>query len=132
MKIQVPVKVKWIVTPYIKNMWQTEIKNDIQVIERELEQLEFQSKKLLYEAMKKGPDALKIVQERIKLEENKRQDKIERLHIQLDEISRLEEGDRITRGSVQSEIEVGVGDNWEQCITDHEIVIKDGIIVEIK
>ncbi len=132
MKIQAPVEVKWVVTPNIKIEWQTEVKNGISIIERELEQLRFQSKKLLQEASKRGDEALKIVQERIKLEEKKRQEKIERLRLQSDEIDRLQIGERITRGTVQTEIEIQIGDHWEQCIKGHEIVIKDGIIIETK
>ncbi|MEX2104785.1 MAG: YlqD family protein, partial [Bacilli bacterium] len=110
MKIQAPVEVKWVVTPNIKIEWQTEVKKGISILERELEQLQFQSKKLLQEASKRGAEALKIVQERIKLEEKKRQEKIDRLRLQSEEIDRLQIGDLITRGTVQTEIEIQVGD----------------------
>ncbi|GBF11646.1 YlqD family protein [Tepidibacillus infernus] len=132
MKIKIPVPVKMVVTNQSKQLLVTEIEQSMKQIKVELEQLKFQQKKLLTEAEKKGKEAVRIVQDRIGYEHQKRKEKLEQLVVQLEQVEKLNIGDEIFHSTVDTEIEVNVGDHWDQIFHRYEIIIKDGIITEIR
>ncbi len=131
MRIKVPVPVYMLMTEKTKNNMLNEIKQTIQQIKIELDQLQFQQKKLFTEAQKKGKEAVRIVQERIGLEHQKRKEKLERLYIQLEQVDKLNEGDKILYNTLETEVEVEIGQSWDEIFHSQEIVIKDGIIIDI-
>lgn len=130
--IRRPVSVKMIVTEQSKAKIDADYRSSIRRIKLEMEQLQFQGKKLIAEAQKKGNDAVKIVQDRIGQEFRTRREKLEWLHLQLEQLNGLPIGSEIAHGTVDSECTVQVGDNWEQLMQKTEIVIKDSIVVEIR
>lgn len=130
MKVKVPVPVKMIITKNSKLNLVSEIENAMRNIKLELEQLQFQQKKLLNEAQKKGAEAVRIVQDRLGYEHKRRKEKLDQLIIQLEQIEKLEEGDEILHSTVESEIEINIGDSWEDNIS--EIILRDGIVVDIR
>ncbi|WP_245683792.1 YlqD family protein [Vulcanibacillus modesticaldus] len=132
MKIKVPIPVKMVVTNNYKANMIVEIEKSIKQIKIELEQLQFQQKKLLSEAKKKGNEAVRIVQERIGYEHQRRKEKLDKLVIQLEQVERLKEGEEIFYSTVESEIEIKVGDSWDEINRFSEIVVKDGVIIDIR
>lgn len=132
MKIKIPVPIKLVVTLKTKEKLLMDIEKSIEKIKLELEQLQFQHKKLISEAQKKGNEAVRIVHDRIGHEHQKRKEKLDILMLQLEQIERLEEGDEILHDTVEAEIDVKIGDSWENIITSREIILKDGVIIEIR
>ncbi|MED0707461.1 YlqD family protein [Aneurinibacillus aneurinilyticus] len=100
--------------------------------ELELEQLNFQAKKLLQEAQRKGREALDVVQRRLAQERQAREEKISRISFQLEQLANLPLGSELHYTTVESEVEVSVGDNWGKVMEGTEIVLLDGIIKEIR
>ncbi|TCS79213.1 YlqD family protein [Tepidibacillus fermentans] len=132
MKIKVPIPVKMIVTDSSKIKMRNEINESIRKLNVELEQLQFQQKKLMNEAQKKGREAVRIVQERMDYETNRRKEKLVTLTEQLNHLEKIEEGEEIFHRFVEAEMEIHVGDSWNQIFHGNEIVIKDGIVIEIR
>lgn len=131
MKIKIPVPVKLIVTLETKGKLLKDIEKSIEKIKLELEQLQFQHKKLINDAQKKGSEAVRIVHDRIGLEHQKRKEKLDILLLQLEQIERLEEGDEILHDTVEAEVEVKIDDSWDNIYNSRAIVIKDGVIIDI-
>lgn len=131
MLIKRPVKVKMIMTPKTRDDFEKNYLGELHQIRLELEQLEFQNKKLLAEAKKKNIDsqemAIKIEQER-----KKRLLRLEQLEIRIKEILKIEDGVELNHSNIDSYVDVQVGDHWERVVESTEIVLKDGIIVEIR
>jgi len=109
-----------------------DIEKSIDKIKLELEQLQFQHKKLISEAQKRGNEAVRIVHDRIGLEHQKRKEKLEILMLQLEQIERLQEGDEILHDTVEAEVDVKIGDSWDYINASREIIIKDGVIIAIR
>jgi hypothetical protein len=130
--IRRPVVVKLVLTEQTKEKLRQEYKDAIRRLKLEMEQLQFQGKKLMTEAQKKGNEAVKLVQDRIGKEHRQRREKVEVLEQQLQQLDELEIGSEIHHGTVESECTVRVGDHWDECMTGTEIIIKDSIIVEIR
>lgn len=132
MNIRVPISVKMVITEDYRKKIFEEINSSIEQVKLELEQLQFQHKRLLSEAQKKGTEAVRIVQDRIGFEHKKRKEKLDRLMIQLDQVERLSDGEEILHTTVESEVDINIGDSWDGIFSQKEIVVKDGIIIDIR
>ncbi|WP_047151625.1 YlqD family protein [Aneurinibacillus tyrosinisolvens] len=126
------VKVFMIMTENTRAKMQDEFLVMKQRYELELEQLSFQSKKLFLEAQRKGREALEIVQQRIHKEQSARQEKLEQISFQLEQIASLPSGSEIHYSTVESYVEIKIGDDWDKLMSETEIVLLDGIVHEIR
>lgn len=132
LNLRVPVQVKIILTEDTKAQITGEINQAIQGIQRELDQIDFQSRKALQDAEKNGPQALNAVQARINQEVGMRMERREQMMQQLVQIQQSPIGSEIPGGQIDTNVEVRVGDVWEDVIHGTEIVLRDGMVVEIR
>lgn len=131
-RIKIPVTVKLIVTDETRGRLLRQCEQSIRQLEVELEQLSFERRKLLHRAEKQGREAVQQAEERLQQEVSERQSKLENLKLQHEQIKQLKAGSEIVQSQVESEVTVEVGDNWEELMKEAEIVLKDGIVHEIR
>jgi len=132
MKIKRPVQVKVILTETSKNELAIEYQERLNQLKLELEQLRFQTKKLLHDASKKSPEQQRLYQERLKNEEKKMNEQIENMQFQIEQIDLVPIGTEIHHSTIESEVEIKVGDVWEDLMKSCEIIIRDGVVHEIR
>lgn len=132
MKIIRPVQVKVILTEASKIELEKEYQDRLDQTKIELEQLRFQGKKILHDAGKKGSDQIRVMQEKLRNEEKKKNEQIEHTQFQIEQLQLLPIGTEILHSTIDSEHEINVGDVWEDLMKNGEIIIKDGIIHEIR
>lgn len=132
MRIRRPVQVKLILTESTRNRFLEEIEEQVKRLRMELEQLQFQGKKLLSDAQRRGPAAVEMVRERLAREERARRERIEALKAQAEQLRALPEGSEVLYTTVESDVEIRVGDDWNALMNGAEIVIKDGVVVAIR
>jgi hypothetical protein len=126
------VQVKVIMTEASRAALVEQYRQQIRRRQEEWEQWQFQAKKLLADARKRSPEALQLVQERIAREERQRKEKLEQLQFQLRQAENLPEGSEIEYATVQSPVQIRVGDVWDEIMSGTEIMLKDGRIHEIR
>ncbi|SDM02138.1 YlqD family protein [Bacillus sp. OK048] len=97
-------------------------------MQKEYEQLQFELKKL-EKTKKYQSSALKTHFEK---EQQKRHDKEKLYEFQIEQLHMLPLGSELKEKEVQALVEVNVGDEWEKVIRQPTIIIKDGIIEEIR
>lgn len=132
MRIRRPIQVKLILTEPTRNRFLGEIEEQVKRLRMELEQLQFQGKKLLSDAQRRGPAAVEMVRERLAREERARRERIEALKAQAEQLRALPEGSEVLYTTVESDVEIRVGDDWNALMSGAEIVIKDGVVVAIR
>jgi hypothetical protein len=127
-KIIQTVEVKQILTDNSKTKLIDSLQTNKDQLLKECEQLKFELKKM--EKLKKFDSA------KINLyftnEMNLRQEKIKQFEFQIEQIHMLSIGSEIKEKEVQSIIEINVGDNWDEVTTARTIIIKEGIVEEIR
>jgi hypothetical protein len=97
-------------------------------LQREKSQLQFEMKRM--EKTKNfSPGALKNQFEK---EINKRMEKEKLLEFQIEQLHMLPLGSELKEKEVQAFIEVKIGDSWNERVGQQEIIVKDGIIEEIR
>jgi len=132
MRIRRPVQVKLILTEPTRNRFLGELEEQVKRLRMELEQLQFQGKKLLSDAQRRGPAAVEVVRERLAREERARRERIEALKAQAEQLRALPEGSEVLYTTVESDVEIRVGDDWNALMHGAEIVLKDGVVVAIR
>ncbi len=130
--IRQPVTIKIILTEETKQAWLAELRRLVNSTIAELEELEFRSKQWLRDAEKQGEGAVQATEERIEQEKNQRIEQREQLIQQLTQIQQMDIGTEVANGTVETSVDVKVGDSWDAIAQGSEIVIKDGVVVEIR
>ena len=128
-KIKVEVPVIVIVTEKFKHKLIYDLQEKIRKTELELQQLDFTSRRTLMEAERQGQ--LAQVQRQVDAERQKRLDLKQQFLDQIKQIARLQPGDEVLQGHMDSMLEVRVGNNWSE-LTAPKIVLKDDQVVEIR
>jgi hypothetical protein len=127
-KIIQKIPVKQILTENSKNELRNNFYKHKQQLEQECQQLLFEQKKL---QSKKGVSKVDI-ENRFKPEITKRTDKIKWITFQLEQLEILPIGSEITEDEVESLVEVKEGLDWNELNSNKAIIIKDGIVIQIK
>ncbi|UOF89234.1 YlqD family protein [Fodinisporobacter ferrooxydans] len=130
--IRQPVTVKMILTEQTKQRVVNEFHQMIASVMGELEQIETQGQQILEQAKAQDPEAALALEEKIEEEKNKRVERRDELIQQLSQFQQLELGTEVQQGQVETTIDVKVGDSWDAVAMGSEIVIKDGVVVEIR
>lgn len=128
MKILQNVIVNQVLTESSKNQLLSKYKSKRLQLQKEGEQLRFELKKL-EKTRNLQPASLRSHFEK---EINQRQEKIKLLEFQMEQLEILPIGSELKEREVQSIIEVEIGADWEDLMTTKTIVIKDGIVSEIR
>jgi len=128
MKILQNVIVNQVLTESSKKQLLDKYKSKRLQLQKESEQLRFELKKL-EKTRNLQPASLRSHFEK---EINQRQEKIKLLEFQMEQLEILPIGSELKEREVQSIIDVEIGADWDDLMTTKTIVIKDGIVSEIR
>ncbi|MDQ0215101.1 hypothetical protein J2S13_001500 [Oikeobacillus pervagus] len=128
MQIIQTVTVKQVLTEKSKQQQVEKFQMKINQLYKECEQLHFEQKKM--EKAKKN-DAFEV-KRFFKKEIDLRKEKMEALQITMDQLEILPIGSEIKERELQTIVEIHEGDSWDQIVAGKTIVVKDGIIIEIR
>ncbi|MGZ4111914.1 MAG: YlqD family protein [Tumebacillaceae bacterium] len=133
LKLNVPIQVKLILTDQTKRQITAEMNGAIQQIQNELDQIEFQGRKAVQDAEKAGNQpAIQAITGRVNQERGQRLERREQIMQQLVNIQQTPLDSEIPGGQIETTVEVKVGDVWEDVMNGTEIVLRDGVVAEIR
>lgn len=127
-----PVTIKAIVTDDFKKYLVFEIQEQIKEVNAKLKQLEQNVELFLKENASLSNDERKNVDHNFLVEKNKLIDQIKLSNNRLEEVKNLALNTLFHQGSIDSFVTVKTGDNLFQKLAKAELIVKDGIVVEIK
>ncbi|KAB7668617.1 YlqD family protein [Bacillus sp. B1-b2] len=125
MKILQSITVNQVLTEQKKTSLAKEYQEEIWLLEREIQQLQFEEKKQL-----RNHSSPTEIQKKFQREVHNRIEKRKTIEFQLEQLHILPIGTEIKDHEVLAVLDIQVGDKWEQ--PNKSILIKDGIIVEIR
>jgi hypothetical protein len=125
------VTVTAIVTEEFKQQLAAELKQAADEQQRRIDQMDFQARRVIADIQKTDLSQAMSVRQRLEAEKS-RQEAIKREFLErVGQVSELEIGSRVPYNAIESSVEVNVGDNLAEKLSGAEIVVKDGVIVEI-
>lgn len=128
MKIIKKIPVKQILTETSKKQLRENFVRQKRQLEQECQQLLFEQKKLQH---KQGVSKEEVYK-RFQGEITRRKDKVKWIEFQIEQLQILPIGSEIEEGEVEALVEVTKGSNWNELMDEKVIVIKDGVVIEIK
>ena len=131
MTLKCPVTIKAKVTDELKRKMVAEIQDGIKKVDLEIQQVEFQGKRMLTEQAKVDAQGLPALRQQIDMERQKRLDFKNHLLQKLKETEAIENGSEVVQGQLERIVEIKVGDDM-QSIMNAEILLEDGKIVAFR
>ncbi|MBA3855582.1 MAG: hypothetical protein C0507_01615 [Cyanobacteria bacterium PR.3.49] len=134
------IAVRAIVTENFKGQVGGEIARNLQQIDAELQQLEFKGKRAIADIEKRSGGAV-TADARVQIETIRQQIEAEKMRLlqykeemqgQSQALTELPVGSVVTQFTVENPVEVRIGENIFQRLEGGEILVKDGIIQEIR
>ena len=127
------VMVKAIVTEEFKNNLLRELERAVHNIDTQAAQMDTQGKAYLDDLKKKGlMQKAAAFKHQIDEERSRQAASKSDLTMKIEEAKRLQLGSEFVQGPLEGPVKVGVGDNLYKKVGGSEIIVKDGIIQEIR
>lgn len=131
MTVRVPVAIKSKVTEGLKAKLIADLQQRLDLVEQDLQQIEFQAKRLLSEQAKIDAQGLIQLRQQIEEEKQKRLNFKADVAAKLKDAEKLELGSEISQGTMEQTITVKVGDDLD-VLMGSEILLEDGKIVAFR
>lgn len=132
MEIRQPVAVKVILTEATKQQIIQEQRRQIEQVLNEIEQIDVQGKEAIEQAMTQSGELAQQVRMQVENEKNIREQRREELFQQMQQVQQLELGTELQNMTVETVVHVNPGDDWNRILQGSEIIVRDGIVVEIR
>ncbi len=126
-----PVILKNIVTSAFKEQLTNELEHAIRQLGAWLEQDEFQSRRMIAETQKRDPRRASRLREEIKQEREKQEQVKINIEQKLAQARGLEIDTVFVSGTYDAPVKIEIGDDIRAKLSQAEIIVKDGIVVQI-
>ncbi|MFV8827125.1 YlqD family protein [Alkalihalobacterium sp. APHAB7] len=130
MKVIKSVAIKQVLTEKRKDQLLNELHFEKEQAVKELEQLKFQLHKKIKQHT--SHEQNHTLRSNFQKEIKQREEKLRGIDFKVHQLNKLEIGTELRDGTVESICEVKIGDNWDDIFSEAEIIIKDGIVHEIR
>lgn len=128
--VQRPVIIKTIVTESFKRLFVSDLEEAIKRVDAIMQQIDVQSRR--FELERQVTPQTRNVRAQLELERQRQEATRMELQARLREAQELQLNTEFTQGTIEGLVEVAVGDNLFDKISRTEVVVKDGIVLEIR
>jgi YlqD protein len=129
--VQRPVIIKAIVTEAFKRLYMADLEDAIKRVDAIMQQIDVQVRRFELERQV-TPQQTRNLRAQLELERQRQEATKIELQARLREAQDLELNSEFTQGTIEGTVEVAVGDNLFDKISRTEIIVKDGIVLEIR
>ncbi len=127
-----PVQILAVVTEELKKELTEELNEAMEGAQRRIEQMEFQGRRYLADIQRTNLQQAMAVRQQLEGEKQKYEEVRKELQQRVEEIGALELGAEYPRGTLESEVIIQAGDNLFEKLARAQIVVKDGLVQEIR
>jgi hypothetical protein len=128
--VQRPVVIKAIVTEGFKRLYVADLEEAIKRVEAIVQQIDVQARR--FDLERQVTPQTRALRQQLDLERARQEATRAELGARLHEAQQLTLNEEFTQGTLEGTVEVAVGDNLFDKISRTEIIVKDGIIMEIR
>jgi hypothetical protein len=128
--VQRPVVIKAIVTESFKRLYVADLEDAIKRVEAIVQQIDVQSRR--FDLERQVTPQTRALRQQLEIERTRQEATGAELGARLREAQQLVLNEEFTQGTLEGTVEVSVGDNLFDRISRTEIIVKDGIILEIR
>lgn len=125
-----PVVVKAIVTETFKRQYLSELEDTVKRVDAVITQIDTQIRRT--ELERQITPQARAIRQQLEVERSRQEAARMELAARIKEAEALELQSEFSQGTVESTVELSVGDNFFTRLARAEIVIKDGIVIEVR
>jgi predicted TIM-barrel fold metal-dependent hydrolase len=125
-----PVVVKAIVTEVFKRQYLSELEDTVNRVDAVIAQIDTQIRRT--ELERQITPQARAIRQQLEVERSRQEAARMELAARIKEAEALELQSEFSQGTVESTVELSVGDNFFTRLARAEIVIKDGIVIEVR
>jgi F0F1-type ATP synthase membrane subunit b/b' len=126
------IGVQVIVTESFKAELKAELEEAAETAQRRMEQMETQSRRVLADLQRTDLTQAMSARRQIEAEVRRHQALKQDIVRQLEETEKLELGSEYPRGTLEGVVDLTAGDDLVSKLSGSQIVIKDGVIIEVR
>ncbi len=128
--VQRPVVIKTIVTESFKRLYIQDLEDAIKRVEAIMQQIDVQARR--FELERQVSPQSRAVRQQLDLERARQDATRAELQARLREAQELQLNEEFVQGTIEGTVEISIGDNLFEKISRSEIIVKDGIVLEIR
>jgi len=128
--VQRPVVIKAIVTESFKRLYVSDLEDAIKRVDAIVQQIDVQFRR--FELERQVNPQSRAIRQQLELERARQDGTRMELQARLREAQELELNSEFTQGTIEGTVELAVGDNLFDKISRTELIVKDGIVLEIR
>lgn len=128
--VQRPIVIKTIVTEGFKRLYIADLEDAIKRIEAVVQQIDVQARR--FDLERQVSPQSRVVRQQLEIERARQDAARAELTARLREAQELKLNDEFTQGTIDGVTDLRVGDNLFDKISRAEIIVKDGIVMEIR
>jgi hypothetical protein len=132
LKVTRAVTVRAIVTEQLKQELTDELRGMADETQRRIDQMDFEARRYLADLQRTNLTQAMAVRKQIEAEKSKHEGAKKDILDRISDVEKLELGSEFPRMTVEGEVEIAEGDNLYDKLARAEIVVKDGVVVEIR
>lgn len=125
-----PVVVKAIVTETFKKQYLSELEDTVRRLDAMVTQIDTQIRRS--ELERQGSPQSRAIRQQLEVERSRQEAARMELAARIKEAEALELQSEFSQGTLESMVELNVGDNFFTRLARAEVIIKDGIVIEIR
>jgi hypothetical protein len=125
-----PVVVKAIVTETFKRQYVNELEDTVKRLDAVIQQIDTQIRRT--ELERQITPQSRAIRQQLEVERSRQEAARMELQARIKEAESLEFNSEFSQGTVESLVELNVGDNFFTRLARAEVIIKDGIVIEIR
>ena len=126
------VVLRSIVTDGLRAQLLAEMQTAAEEVQSRIEQLDFQTRAYITDLQRTNLQQAMTVRKQVDAEKKRHEDLLDALKERRAQVEELENDSEITRGTMESWVEINVGDNLRSVLGGVEIVTKDDEVVDIR
>lgn len=126
------VLLRAVVTDQLRAELSAEIQNAVAEVDQRIENLDAQTRAYITDLQRTNLQQAMVVRKQVETEKQRHQDLRDALLERRAQVEVLEEGTEVVRGTLESFVELKVGDNLRDVLAGVSIVTRDDEVVEIR
>jgi len=128
--VQRPVVIKVIVTEAFKRLYIGDLEDAAKRVEAVIQQIDVQARR--FDLERQVTPQSRALRQQLEIERARHEATRVELQMRLREAQQLTLNEEFTQGTLEGTVEVAVGDNLFDKISRSEVIVKDGIVMEIR
>ena len=126
------VVVKSLVTEKLKDILSNEARGQMDLVEVDFGRFQEHRENYMAQCREKDIKPDYEIMKKMAMEEERFKGTRRQIEQKLSELGNLKMGEEFVHGTVDSPVEVNIGDNWHAAMTGVEVILDDGVVQELR